>query len=117
MLVTLLLVPETAGEIREGYGCAVVIHRDGTQLCQSTPLCQVVNVHIQWQTILQAVNQSGIHDKVHSSVTHLTAQFTILLQNWVIVFLHQRSLLLGVHEAVSIEIIHLRCSCSLQCIA
>ena len=117
MLVTLLLVPETAGEVWEGYGCAVVIHRNGAQLSQRAPLSQIVNVHIQRQTVLQAVNQTGIHDEVHTSVTHLAPQLTILLQDWVIVFLHQRSLLLLVHEAVSIEIIHLRRSCSLQCFA
>ena len=117
MLVAILLVPETTGEVWEGNGSAVVVHRKSAQLSQRTPLCQIINIHIQWQAILQAVNQTRVHNEVHTTMTHLTAQFTILLQDRVIILLDQSFLLLLVHETMSIEVIHLRSTCTLERLA
>ena len=75
VLVAFHFVPVTAREIGEFYRCAVVVERERAELSEGTPLCQVVNVHVEGQTVLEAVDHAGIHHVVHTAVTEFAAEF------------------------------------------
>ena len=114
MTVTLLLVPVSTGEIGEAHGSTVVVHAQCAQLGQTAPFGQVIDIHVEGQTVLQAVHHSAVHDEVHTTVSHVAAQFAILGQDGVIVFLGEGILLFLAQEHVCIEVVHLGSACSLH---
>ena len=107
MAIALNIVPVSACEVGEGDSGAVVVHRQRAELRQAAPLRHVVDIHIQGQAILQAVDKAGIHDVVHAAMTHLTTQLAKLLNQGVAVGLHKHLALLRRYEAMGIEVIHL----------
>ena len=101
MLVSLLLVPQSTCEVGECNGSAIVVHRDSAKLSDSTPLSQVVYVHIEWQTVLQTVDEACAHDEVHTAVTaNFLGELAELLQNRAFVLLLKSLALCIGHEAV-----------------
>ena len=69
MTVSLHIVPMSAREIGDGYRSRPVVKRDFAQRYKAAPLGQIVNVHIQRQSVAQTVYQPVIHDEVHTTVT------------------------------------------------
>ena len=107
MLVALHIVPVTAGEVGEGNGSAVVVHREATEFSKTAPFGEVVNIHVEGQTILEAVNHTCIHHVVHTTVAHLTAQFAILLDDGALILGYEGVVLSLGQEAVAGEVVHL----------
>ena len=108
MGVALHVVPVPAGEVGEGDGAVAVIHGEGTELCQAAPLGKVVHVHIQGQTILQAVYHTNIHKEVHTAVaTYLLSHFTIFLDDGVAVVGTQGLHILLGHEGVGVQVLQI----------
>ena len=106
MLVAVHNVPVTASEVGEGHGAVVVVHGQGAKLSQAAPFGKVVHVHIQGQTILQAVYHAHVHEEVHAAVTtYLLSHLTILLDDGVTIGLAQLLHVFLAHEGVGIQIL------------
>ena len=104
----LQVVPMAAGEVGHGHGRAVVVHGERAEFSQTAPLSQVVDVHVEGQTILQAVNHAGVHDEVHTAVAaYFLGHLAVLLQDGVLVLGLEGFLLSLGHEAVRAEVVHL----------
>ena len=102
MTIALLLIPQATSEVWERHWRTVVVKRDGTQLGDGTPLCQVIHIHVEWQTVLQAVDETGTHDEVHAAMTaHLLGELAKLLEYRTLIFLLQSLALLIWHKAMS----------------
>ena len=57
---------------------------------------------------MEAVNETCIHDVVHTTVTHVATLLAILGEDGVVVLLLESFLLLSVDESVCIEVVYLR---------
>ena len=80
MTESLLFVPSSTSEIGERHSSTAIIHAQGTKFSQSAPLCQIIDINVERQTVLQTIHQSGIHRIVHASMTELAAQVAELFQ-------------------------------------
>ena len=79
MAIALHVVPVAAGEVGHLNGHVALIHRYRTQFSQAAPLGEVVDVHVEGQTVAQAVDEARVHDEVHATVaTHFLGLFAIL---------------------------------------
>ena len=108
MLEAFHILPVTAGEVGEFNGSAVVVHGERAEFSEAAPFSEVVNVHVEGQTVLETVNHAGIHHVVHTAVSHFATDFTVLLDDGVLIFLHE-SLVFSIRkEAVAGEVVHLR---------
>ena len=89
MTVSLHIVPVSPREIGDGYRSRPVVKRDFAQRYKAAPLGQIVNVHIQRQSVAQTLYQPVIHDEVHPAVsTYLLGQLFQLFVNRMLVGIH-----------------------------
>ena len=106
MAIALHVVPVTACEVGHLDGQVAVVHGDRAEFSQRAPFRHVIDVHVEWQSILQAVHQAGIHDEIHSAVSaHFLSHFPVSGDERMLVFLFERLLVFSREVAVSGEIV------------
>ena len=69
MPVTVGLVPVAAREVGNGHRDAVMFERHRRKGADARPFGRIVDILIQRQAMLQAVDQPVVHDEVHAAVT------------------------------------------------
>ena len=67
--IPLDFIPVAAREIGHGYRHAAVGDRGSRQFAEARPFGGVVNVLVEGQAVLQAVNKAVVHNEVHAAVT------------------------------------------------
>ena len=83
-------LPSSTSEVGEGNRCRLVLQRETSQVTDDRPFSEVIDVHIEGQTIAHAVDQTIVHDEVHTAVTtDLLSLLSDLLLDGVLVLLHQ----------------------------
>ena len=89
MFVGFYVVPMPACKVGNLHRSIVVVHRKGTELSKAAPFCKVVHVDVEGKPVLQTVNQTGVHNKVHAAVSaDLFGIVAVFFQDRVIVFVY-----------------------------
>ena len=108
MTIAVNLVPTSTSKVRNGNWHRAVLDRYCTQLYRATPLGKVVDIHIQWKTILQTIYKSVIHNIVHTSVsTNLCCHDLGMRSYGVLVLLHKLLANLIRYATVAVEVFNI----------
>lgn len=106
MAVAFHIVPVAAGEVGHLYRLVAVVHRQRTELCQTAPFAQVIDIHVERQPVLQTVDQTAVHDVVHTSVAaYLLGLSQIAGHDGALIFLGECTAIGGGHIGVAREIV------------
>ena len=62
------LVPGSAGEVRNLDRSVAVLDGDSTQFRETAPFGHVIDIHVKRKAVPQTVDQTVVHDEVHTSV-------------------------------------------------
>ena len=62
------LVPGAAGEIRDFDRGVAVLHRDLAELGETAPFGHIIDIHIERKAVPEAVDQTVVHNEIHSAV-------------------------------------------------
>ena len=63
------LVPGAAGEVRDLDRGVAVLHRDLAELGETAPFGHIIDIHIERKAVPEAVDQTVVHNEIHSAVT------------------------------------------------
>src|SRR5574344_965583 len=63
------VAPVAAGEVRDGLGARTVADGGLRELAQAARRRQVIDVHVERESVLQAVRPAEVHDEVHAAVS------------------------------------------------
>ena len=66
--IALHVVPVATGEVGHLDGLVAMVHGEGAQLGQTAPLAQVVHIYVERQAMLQTVDQTAVHNEIHTAV-------------------------------------------------
>ena len=90
MAVSACFVPSAPGKVGHGDGSTSVFDRQAGQFGHAAPFRQVIHVHVQRQSVAQAIYQAVVHDKVHAAVSaHSLGYFFQFLMDGMFVLHHQ----------------------------
>ena len=104
MFIALNFIPISTSEIGHGYRHAAIGDGGRRQLAEALPFGGVVDVLVEWQTVVKAVDESVVHDEVHAAVAaHFLGFLFNLHGDGMEVVLQDFVAHLGRHEAVWVE--------------
>jgi hypothetical protein len=99
-------VPLAAGEVGHHDRHGAVVDGDLGKLYERAPLGGVIDVLIERKTVVEAIDKAIIHDEVHSAVAaDLAGKVFDLLNERILVSLHQGVALLVAHELLCVEVV------------
>ena len=61
-------IPVSTGEIREPDRHRAILKGDPAEFLDGAPFCRVIDILVKRKSVVQAVDQSVVHDEVHSAV-------------------------------------------------
>lgn len=89
----------SASEIRDLDRSGTVLDGNGRKRTYAAPFRKVINIHIQRQTVAQAIDETVIHHEIHSAMSaDSLGNLTDLCDERMSVFRHELSLLAIIEE-------------------
>ena len=106
MAIALDFIPVTACEIRHLNGHSTIGDGGCGQFAEARPFGGVVNVLIERQTIMKAIDEAVVHDEVHAAVaSHFLGFFLDFDRDGVEVFLHDFVAHLGGNKSMWVKML------------